>query len=76
MTIDDNAQQNSDVKKNGIKCIIANGRYIRDSPSSALQIIVLIIEITIGRIKDKEGMQPNDFMEVLTSCMSFKECTL
>ena len=41
---------------------------IRNSPSSALQIIVLIIKIT-----HKEGMHmPNDFMEVLT--MSFKKC--
>ena len=52
MTIDDNAFQNSDVIKNGIKCIIANEicDEICDSPSSALQIIILIIEITIGMI--------------------------
>ena len=46
MTIDDNAQQNSDVKKKKA----SNEREIHDSPSSALQIIILIINITIGMI--------------------------
>jgi len=27
LTIDNNSQQNSDVKKIGVKCIGANGRY-------------------------------------------------
>ena len=65
VTIDDNEQQNSDVKKwHQMYC---REWEIRDSPSE-LQIIVLIIKIT-------KGMHvPNDFMEILT--MRFTKCTL
>ena len=45
MTIDDNAQRNSDIKK--LRQIYYSRWKICDSPSSVLQIIVLIIETTL-----------------------------
>ena len=59
------------MSKNGVQCI--GELEIHDSRSFTLQIIVLIMEITIGMYK--EGMHmPNNFVEVLS--MSFKKCTL
>ena len=48
VTIDDNAQQNSYVKQ--WRQMYFSEWEIRDSPSFALKIIVLIIETTIGMI--------------------------